>query len=306
MLGIDRKTTYSIPLTSGVTYIGMATAANTAQLQLGDCLNSNDVGHVVLVTDLAYNSSGNLTQIEITEQTPPQLKRSYYTPSELGSKYGGYYGIYRYSGTVPAAPNAYFDQCTFYPAHCQVKTAKTTSVNTLPCAKNTNGSVQVLSAEADQTFTAIGMYRNTSENLWYQVVLDGGEIAYLYSGHCTFVQELQTDLSLKDSTVPGNLKDGESFGVKGTLEAAYHQLQEVKITVYSEGSPVAGISAKNLSEAVYVPAAYKDADGNVWTSSVLGYSIGSYCTGQAAKGTEIAALAMATTVYGYHAKQYFG
>ena len=46
--------------------------------------------------------------------------------------------------------------------------------------------------------TAIGMYRNTSENLWYQVVLDGGEIAYLYSGHCTFVQELQTDLSLKE------------------------------------------------------------------------------------------------------------
>lgn len=69
---------------------------------------------------------------------------------------------------------------------------------------------------------------------------------------------------------------------------------------------ITGISAKNLSEAVYVAAAYKDADGNVWTSGVLGYSIGSYCTGQAAKGTEIAALAMATTVYGYHAKQYFG
>ena len=80
------------------------------------------------------------------------------------SKYGGYYGIYRYSGTVPAAPNAYFDQCTFYPAHCQVKTAKTTSVNTLPCAKNTNGSVQVLSAEADQTLppsVCTGILRKT-------------------------------------------------------------------------------------------------------------------------------------------------
>lgn len=87
--GIDRKTTYSIPLTDGVSYIGMATAANTAMLQLGDCLNSNDVGHVVLVTDLSYDSSGNLTRIEITEQTPPQLKRSYYTPSQLGSDYGG-------------------------------------------------------------------------------------------------------------------------------------------------------------------------------------------------------------------------
>ena len=112
--GIDRKTTYSIPLTSNVTYIGMATAANASLLQLGDCLNSNDVGHVVLVTDLTYDSSGNLTQIEITEQTPPQLKRSYYTPSQLGSYYGGYYGIYRYSGTVPSAPNAITTE--YYPA----------------------------------------------------------------------------------------------------------------------------------------------------------------------------------------------
>ena len=100
--GIDRKTTYSIPQVS--TYIGMATAANAYKLQLGDCLNSNDVGHVVLVTDLVY-SGDTLTSIEITEQTPPQLKRSYYTPSQLGAKYGAYYGIYRYYGTVPTAPD---------------------------------------------------------------------------------------------------------------------------------------------------------------------------------------------------------
>ena len=102
--GTSRMTTYSIPQAS--TYIGMATASNAYSLQLGDCLNSNDVGHVVLVTDLIYNSSGTLTSIEITEQTPPQLKRSYYTPSELGAKYGSYYGIYRYYGTVPAAPSS--------------------------------------------------------------------------------------------------------------------------------------------------------------------------------------------------------
>ena len=83
----------------------MATASNTSLLQIGDCLNSNDVGHVVLVTDLVYNSSGTLTSIEITEQTPPQLKRTWWTPSDLGANYGGYYGIYRYTGSVPAAPD---------------------------------------------------------------------------------------------------------------------------------------------------------------------------------------------------------
>ena len=69
---------------------------------------------------------------------------------------------------------------------------------------------------------------------------------------------------------------------------------------------ITGISAKALSEAVYVACAYKDSNGTVWTSGVLGYSIGSYCSSQASKANAISDLAMATAVYGYHAKQYFG
>ena len=57
---------------------------------------------------------------------------------------------------------------------------------------------------------------------------------------------------------------------------------------------------------MYVAAAYKDASGTVWTSGVLGYSIGAYCSSQASKGADISELAMATAVYGYHAKAYFG
>ena len=66
-----------------------------------------------------------------------------------------------------------------------------------------------------------------------------------------------------------------------------------------------GISAKDLSSAVYVAAIYSDGT-NTWTSGVLGYSIGAYCSSMA-KGTDaMAELAKATAVYGYHAKQYFG
>ena len=68
---------------------------------------------------------------------------------------------------------------------------------------------------------------------------------------------------------------------------------------------ITGIAAKQLSEAVYVAAAYKSG-GTVWTSGVLGYSIGAYCSSQASKATTISDLAMATAVYGFHAKQYFG
>ena len=68
---------------------------------------------------------------------------------------------------------------------------------------------------------------------------------------------------------------------------------------------IVGISAKNLSEAVYVAAVYT-SNGTTWTSGVLGYSIGAYCSSQASKGADVAALAKATAVYGYHAKAYFG
>ena len=68
---------------------------------------------------------------------------------------------------------------------------------------------------------------------------------------------------------------------------------------------IVGISAKNLSEAVYVAAVYSDGT-TTWTSGVLGYSIGAYCSGQSSKGAAVAALAEAPAVYGYQAKQYFG
>ena len=67
---------------------------------------------------------------------------------------------------------------------------------------------------------------------------------------------------------------------------------------------ITGIAAKALSDAVYVAAVYENG-GTTWTSGVLGYSIGAYCSSQASKGGTIANLAMATAVYGYHAKAYF-
>ena len=83
-------------------------------------------------------------------------------------------------------------------------------------------------------------------------------------------------------------------------------------TVKLEGSGIAeyrgditGISAKELSAAVYVCAVYTSG-GTTWTSGVLGYSIGAYCSSQVSSNTTVANLAKATAVYGYHAKAYFG
>jgi len=100
--GVKRNTTATINNIS--TNIGAVTVSNAQKLQIGDALNSPSVGHVVLVTGVTKNSSGAVTGIEITEQTPPQLKRTNHTPSTLYSNYSAY-TIRRYGGTVPAAPD---------------------------------------------------------------------------------------------------------------------------------------------------------------------------------------------------------
>ena len=81
------------------------------------------------------------------------------------------------------------------------------------------------------------------------------------------------------------------------------------VAMTDEGSQfrgdVEGIAAKDLAKAVYVAAVYSDGT-TTWTSGVLGYSIGVYCSNQATGTGTMAELAKATTVYGYHAKAYFG
>ena len=101
-----------------------------------------------------------------------------------------------------------------------------------------------------------------------------------------------------------NAEDYNANSVLTTSNATGHFKLEGSGTGEYRGD-ITGIAAKQLSEAVYVAAAYKSG-GTVWTSGVLGYSIGSYCTSQASKGGAIADLAKATAVYGYHAKAYFG
>lgn len=64
------------------------------------------------------------------------------------------------------------------------------------------------------------------------------------------------------------------------------------------------IAAKDLDQAVYVSFCYSDGTTE-YCSGVTGYSIGVYCTAQAAKTGLLAELAAATAVYGYYAKELF-
>ena len=160
--GTSRQTTYSIPNISSC--IGKVTTSNaTYKLQLGDALNSSP--HVVLVTGLTYNSSGAISKIEITEQTPPQLKKTTYTPSALASKYGASYKIYRYNKSVPAAPegsNTVSSDGEFYTSQLLVKGSNGTQVEHLQKALNVlgYGTLTVDGGYGDKTLAAVKKYQS--------------------------------------------------------------------------------------------------------------------------------------------------
>lgn len=103
--GISRGTTANLG--------GSATSISgwsVGSFQIGDALNSNSAGHVVLITSIEYNSSGAVTAVQITEQTPPKCKTTRYgdqgsaTLAYLQSKYSGY-TLLRYTGNVTYTPD---------------------------------------------------------------------------------------------------------------------------------------------------------------------------------------------------------
>ena len=231
--GTVRQDCSTLPYYS--TYKGKPTESNVYSiLQLGDALDSTSVGHVVLVSDLIYNEDGELVQIEITEQTPPQLKRTYFTPSELAAKYGEEFGIYRYEGSVPAVPEwGYTTECTNYAAHCTVEITKDTPIMSLPCTTATEAdSAKLTTALKGQTYTATRLYSNTANELWYRIATSGNEVGYIEAANTKYLEMLLSDISLSDADYPNAHVRGKTFSLVGNIYSKYNQLVTATTYIY--------------------------------------------------------------------------
>ncbi len=97
--GVSRRTNFS-----GIsTKIGDLNSSTVNSLQIGDTLENSE--HAILITGISYDGD-RVSSIEVTEATPPQLKRTVWSASSFASYYGARsYIIERYKGSVPAPPN---------------------------------------------------------------------------------------------------------------------------------------------------------------------------------------------------------
>ena len=231
------------------TNLGSASLSNIySTLQLGDALDSVSAGHVVLVSDMIYDDNGNLITIEITEQTPPQLKRTYFTPEELAAKYSAEYYIFRHYGAVPEAPvRGYISDCTTYSAHCEITITADDIIMSLPCTENVDAeSAYVGEVLSGESYTAICLIKNTEGELWYQILTDKGEEAYIRANCARYVDDILTDITLEDAVAPSSHVRGTTYGVNGNISSVYNRLNTAVTYIYegfgTDSNPVTGDS----------------------------------------------------------------
>ena len=149
---------------------------------------------------------------------------------------------------VPNYNESYLGSCTYYPAHAEIKMTMNTEVNSLPCSLDTDSECEVVEACANgDTYEVTGLYRNTYGNLWYEVLTNSGETGYVYAGECSYVKNLDNDISLSsDATAPGSHVAGDIFVVNGEIASKYSGLTEASVYIYSgygtSGTPVTGDS----------------------------------------------------------------
>ena len=273
--GTVRQDCSTLPYYS--TNMGVVSEANLNKIQLGDALDSTTVGHVVLVTDLKYDENGNTIAFEITEQTPPQLKRTVHTRESLLEKYGDAFYIYRYFGEVPEAPvSGYVAECTAKAAYCDLRIEKNgTPLMSEPCYSTVLAtSVQLATAMSGDSFVATRLFENTIGEYWYRVKLGNGSTAYVRSDNTSYQGQILSDIALTNATAPSAHVKGNTFAVNGNVSAINNSLTYASTYIY-----------KGFGIGTTAVTGYKDVvSSNSYnlTNSTIDYntSFGTISTGQ--------------------------
>ena len=92
-----RHTTNSLPSVSKS--LGKVSNSTVDSIQVGDAINKSD--HVKLITDVVRDSNGKVIRIELTEETPPELKRTTISRDAFTSNNSSY-TILRYADSLGA------------------------------------------------------------------------------------------------------------------------------------------------------------------------------------------------------------
>ena len=260
-------------------------SSSYANAQVGDCLNKAS-SHVVLITDIAYDASGNIVAIEISESTVNKATNyccqvvrygqgGTETLATFTSKYfGNGYTLYRsktrdsvtytHSCAVPLEGDicaecglgGYVSLCTAYPCAVQLYITEDCCPYTQPCNPSTAAEEGKESQKLTnkpiskgETLTADALYQNTEGNYWYKVTLSDGTKAYLYSTHTKMNSMIKPWVA--EGGFPSSIS-GTTY-LQGTVTAGGARLDKVQAYVCEAGSysPVIESELVTVKAATY-------------------------------------------------------
>lgn len=228
----SRKTTATIA--NSATKISDTTYADA---QVGDCLNKAG-DHVVLITDIDYDASGNIICIEISESTVAastnyccQVVRygqgGTYTLDYFTSKYfGGGYTLYRsktrdsvtytHSCAVPLEGDT-CTKCGIGDAAAQPVSARVMADGDVTLYNLPDSAAVILGTIYGGNPIEIVGYTEKNGIVWYKTV-DG---EWIDAAQTIFDSYLHTAQLAGRSFPEGNLASGTAFPIRGTVTAAH-------------------------------------------------------------------------------------
>ena len=141
----------------------------------------------------------------------------------------------------------YRDRCTFYRSHGSLQTLNSASVNSLPCAADTNGSEKLEQAAKGDTYEVTGLYSNHYGNYFYEIVTKGGKTGYIYHESAKYLGPDSGDIKITGASVPNGHVKGSVFYVNGTVSAPCTEVWKVEVWVRS-GFDAAGTQVTGGSQ----------------------------------------------------------
>lgn len=300
----SRQTTHTI-----AQYATAISTSSYENAQVGDCLNKY-AEHVVLITDIGYDSAGAINSIEISESTVNsatnyccQVVRygvgGSKTLSEFKTKYfGNGYTLYRsktrdsvtyeHSCSVPLEGDVcaacgiggYLTECVSYPCAVNVFITEDCCPYTQPCNPTTASNLGYVSEKLTdkpisekEVLVADALYENTEGNYWYRVTLSDGTKAYLYNTHT----ECYTMMNpwVEAGSFPGSITG--TTNLQGTVMSGGSRLDTVQAIVRRQESGSKVLESERVTvNATTYPLKNSTVDKTTVFGDLARYGAGNY------------------------------
>lgn len=150
------------------------------------------------------------------------------------------------------------------PTNCKIKATAKTYAKSLPCSKSTDASSKTLeTVSKNKTYTATALLRNSQGNYWYRIKTSSGKTAYVPASKMAFQKAVTSDIEISGAKAPSKLSVGNTYSIKGTIDAQYSNVTKIGAFVYS-GTATSGDSVTGGTVKVTeLPVSLSEVDSKV-------------------------------------------